>query len=177
MIMRLPLLTILTLLYCSICNAQEIKSPFKGTIAFVELVGHNLTYSINAERSLKQIEDLKLGVRLGFGGIPDEYGAVLGVTGFTGNRNGHLDFGVALSYVYGAQSYQNSGESKVLSSTIFFVPSLGYRYQKSSGGFFFKVGFTPLFKLKDIKEEFSSEIFWKVLPSAGISFGYYFKKD
>lgn len=157
-------------------RSQEIQSDFKGTIGFVELIGHNLTYSLNLESHLKEINNINLGVRFGLGGIPNEYGAALGLTGFTGEKKGHFDFGIALSYVYGAQSYQDSGSEKVMSSTIFIVPTIGYRYQRPTGGFFFKAGITPLFKLKELKEEFASDSYWKVLPSIGICVGHYFKK-
>jgi hypothetical protein len=158
------------------CRCQESGNDFKGTAFYAELIGHTLTYSFNAEHHLKKLRNLNLGIRAGFGGIPTEYGGSLGLTGFTGKNKSHFDMGIALSYIYGAQYYQYSGSNQVRSSTLFIVPTIGYRYQKPASSFFLKAGITPLIKLHDFKEEFSDSIFWKILPSAALSFGYFFSK-
>jgi hypothetical protein len=62
----------------------------------------------------------------------------------------------------------------VYSKALYFIPSLSYRFQKPNGGLFFRVGYTPLLKLKEYSEAFHDI---RINQSFGISLGYFFFRE
>jgi hypothetical protein len=151
------------LTYSTDAFAQKEALDFSARNSlYLELGGSSGRYAVNYSRIIHQKEKLKLNVSAGFTlwhhhrydmslsnrrttwlpGIPIEFSA------FWGRSNHHLEFGVGL-IPYLAPRIQIDADTFEASDKIVFgaiVPlRIGYRYQKPGGGFFYRVGYTPLF--------------------------------
>ena len=143
-------------------TAQKEAEKFTARQAiYLELGGSSGRYAVNYGRIFHQKEKLKLNVSAGFAlwhytsnfspekttwlpVIPIEFTAIWG------RSNHHLELGTGIvSYLQTVdridlETYEVS-EEIVFSA---FVPfRVGYRYQKPGGGFFYRVGYTPILNL------------------------------
>ena len=82
----------------------------------------------------------------------------------TGEGNSHLELGVGgiiySAHVNGEWAFWKSPDEDL--SGVLGTATLGYRYQPTAEGFFFKIGATPMFNESG------------VLPTGGLSLGYAF---
>ena len=122
-----------------------------------EVGGNAILYSVNYDVMLTQggaFNDLsfRIGVSPGFWFIepgpssvwlfiPIELNAIFHMT-----NNSHLELGMGSVVHRGTELY---GEQKRISYAVtrtkaYMTLRTGYRYQRPSGGFFFRIGFTPL---------------------------------
>jgi hypothetical protein len=118
---------------------------------FLELGGAGLLYSLNYERRFNDA----FSVSVGFGAIP-VWGAVatifpLSVHGWTGTEH-HLEYGGGVTLV-----------AQDLDDGRFWVPSMGYRYQRPEGGFLFRATAMGFFRMNDPID---------AIPFAGLSAGW-----
>ena len=134
----------------------------------MELFGHGLFYSLNYERIILNGESLKTSGQVGLAYYPpktdvrDIWVPVIINEIFSYERH-HLEFG--LGHVFINESNRTL-EDEIISREWngMLTGRFGYRYQKPSGRFIFRAGFTPLY-------EYDSKEFH---PLGGLSFGYNF---
>ncbi len=126
----------------------------------VELAGNSYGYALNYGRIFYQKDRLKISASAGFSlryrrasePIRPAYLVPVfpaEITAFWGKSKGHLEFGIGFltyrerRYIFDKDFPRNIREQPYWGKTI--VPRIGYRYQKSAGGFFFRAGYTPTF--------------------------------
>jgi len=164
-------------------DSTSLRTGNKNTL-FVELLGNAAAISINYDRIVLRKKNISLTVCIGAGMIPSNlinqalhnsfksnyvvYGIPISTNLFWGRRKSHFEIGAGLTY---HQGMYGLGPNKY-SKTLFAVARLGYRYQKENGGFFWKIGLTPLFAIADFGEIESSA----AVPLSGISLGYTLKR-
>ncbi len=168
-------LSVFSVMVLSMCipprvRASEPDSTYSHNAIFVEGLGSGLLYSINYDLRITR----DFSVRVGFTSYSIPELLVLGAgaihyTGFPvtasylyGSGASHLELGLGL--VPGYSSFSGgelfSGKSATgTTGTLWGTAFVGYRLQPPEGGFFFRLGFTPLFTFK------------KLLPWGGVSIG------
>ncbi len=136
----------------------------------LDLAGHSGLYSLNGEYIIGDINDSKLNARIGFGyysGDQLEFLSIpIGVNVLTGKNKNHLEFGLGFSYIRGYENLYISteifGNPQVWwrSEGIYFVPSIGYRFDKLTNGLILKVYYSPLIPIYDFfdKDQFINEL-------------------
>jgi hypothetical protein len=150
--------------------AGEEKSDYRKNAIFLELLGPGMFYSVNYDRRIGNNLSLRggfttwnlhgvlfelLGIeRLSMTAFP------LSINYLTGpGKSSHLEIGAGVmpSFVSGKASFtdEETGNATLLMG----IGSIGYRYQKPDGGFFFRVALTPVFT------QYGSAV------SGGLSFG------
>lgn len=146
---------------------------------YLEVGGSSGIYAINYSKIFHQKGKLKLNASAGFSMLPNEKidsktiwlpAIPLEISALFGKSSHHLEMG------FGFTSYLDKttaidSETFELSDKVVFgavIPvRIGYRYQKPEGGFFFRIGYTPLFNVP-VRVGKS----WSFNPyHAGISFG------
>ncbi|WP_439490000.1 hypothetical protein [Algoriphagus sp.] len=175
------LLVLLALSYQA--SAQEEVQTFMARNAlYVEFGGNSGPYSINYSRIIHQKDKLKLNVSSGFSMVPNKVDfqsisnrkwlpvVPLEFSAFWGKSNHHLELGIGIT------SYLDRGlemdlETFEVSDKVFFsafIPlRVGYRYQKPTGGIFYRVAYTPLMQMP-----ISGRDSWEFLPIfAALSIG------
>lgn len=149
------LLVFLLIVFSKLALAQEM--PPKHTF-YAELAFRGPVYSINYDRVFKQEEKFAFSYRLGFSITKEALALPLGFNVFTGKNSAHLE--LSLSVVPYIEQYETFLSKNDHSDTfIYLIPGLGYRYQKPSGGLFFKVVLSPLILLDP-----PSNDFWNMDP-------------
>lgn len=164
--------------------AQDDAQKFTARNAlYLELGGSSGRYAVNYGRIIHQKDKLKVNVSAGF--ALWHYTVDLGpaykrtswhpatpveLTAFWGRSSHHLEFGIGFVPYWEPIGQVEPITLEITEKTVFNagVPlRIGYRYQKPSGGFFFRVGYTPFFNLPvGGREEWSFEP-----RMAGVSFG------
>jgi len=184
-------------------NSQNKTNNLAITL---DLGGNSGFYTLNGEYEVGKIKDYKLNARIGFGYFPimsnvQFIGVPIGINMLTGTKKHHLELGVGLSYIKGlenmhipAGTYGNYLDWWQQSEGVYFAPSVGYRYDKLTGGLILKVYYAPLFTVYDFfdkqkfldrlipvlegnltKEEYYSNSLGgkSVYPTAKNEFGYF----
>ncbi|MFL0684207.1 MAG: hypothetical protein ACJLTB_13450 [Algoriphagus aquaeductus] len=158
---------------------NEAENITAKNAVYLEVGGSSGIYAINYSKIFHQKGKLKLNASAGFSMLPNEKidsktiwlpAIPIEVSALYGKSNHHLEMG------FGFTSYLDKttaidSETFELSDEVVFgavIPvRIGYRYQKPEGGFFFRVGYTPLFNVP-VRAGKS----WSFNPyHAGISFG------
>lgn len=151
----------------------------------IEIFGSSgSSLSIQYDRILKQTYHSFYNLNCGVGYFPPpekdanpNYGVAISLNRTSGIMKNHLEIGVGLTYSKGIiqerdTPYVSKNTFQSLEA-IYSTIRIGYKYQKPTGGLFFRVGFTPMimiYRLSDRK--ISGENF---IPSAGIGLGYTFR--
>ena len=151
-------------------NSQNKPNNFALTL---DLVGNSGFYTLNGEYEVGKIKDYKLNTRIGFGyyswsgrqfiGIP------IGINMITGTKKHHIEFGLGASYIKGAVNWHITGDGTFgnyqewwqQSEAIYFVPSIGYRFEKLTGGLILKVYYSPLITVFNFfdKQDFLNRLY------------------
>ena len=162
-------------------DTAESKTGLVQHTLFLELGGNSIyIYNITYDCSFLLGQKHKIAVASGFQYIPVDdgflltksFGTSMQVNYLYGIKH-HLETGIGITFPFflyydgdGAFGYKGSHTWKTQS--YFFIPiRIGYRYQKSGGGFFWKVAFVPLLWIEDEKLH--------CVPSGGVAIGYTFK--
>ena len=146
--------------------AQEEAEVFTAKNSlYVELLGNAGVYSLNYGRIFHQHNRLKISGSAGLSYIRQSSGArsigisdywtpmlPIEITAFWGRSRHHLEVGSGITFFSSQRLTYNpdfppSNFQKDISLEAVLPLRLGYRYQKPEGGFFFRVGYTPLFNL------------------------------
>ena len=145
------LLCLLTISFNAI--SQEKTKNFALTL---DLFGNSGLYSVNGEYKIAKINNCQVNVRAGFGYciIRRDYeleiiGAPIGLNLLTGTKSHHLELGLGASYVKGMNSVFISDKALLESEGIYFVPSIGYRFDKITGGLILKAYYSPFIGIID----------------------------
>lgn len=145
--------------------AAETVSQTRNTF-YVELLGNAAIYSLNYERFFTP----KLGIRVGGmflrGETSEGDEASVGffpimATYLLGEGNSHFETGLGIGIVTASADIEEVDE-EFSGSDAYATATLGYRYQKPTGGVIFRAGFTPVYAGGNL------------LPWAGVSVGYAF---
>lgn len=149
-------------------NSQNKSDNFALTL---DLAGNSGFYTLNGEYEIGKIKDYKLNARLGFGYYSDNVvhftGIPIGINMLTGTKKHHLELGFGASYIKGIEHmkipagiFGNLQEWSQQSECIYFVPSVGYRFDNLTGGLILKVYYSPLIKIYDFfdKEKFLNRL-------------------
>ncbi len=172
-------LSLLLLLSSFIGDLRAQETPdFKGPIVYLELLGNSgPAYSLSIEHIIFKTPKIYCNARIGYGYFKTskviEQSVPLGINFFVGKRKSHLEGGLGLSYAEGVEASLLNISDR--SKAFYFVPSVGYRFQKSTSGFFFRAAFTPFFKIKDVGDYHFIHVI-KIAPYLGVSLGYFFSR-
>lgn len=169
--------------------AQSDSTIAKNTI-YVEGLGNGIFGSLNYDRLLL-IKKLKFSYRLGFIYLPHNvisfYTIPIEFNFLRGKKN-HSEFGIGFSYVNGLNEKSYNVPDGSNFSTIYEysraiylnVKPIGYRFQRPSGGLFFRTGIAITSKIaelninyRNIKSNSNQPAIW---PTISISLGYTFRK-
>lgn len=149
-------------------NSQNRLNNFALTLDFA---GNSGFYTLNGEYAIGKIRDYKLNARVGFGyysgGSIQFTGIPIGINMLTGTKKHHLELGLGASYIKGIENMQipagtfgNPQEWSQQSEGIYFVPSVGYRFDNLTGGLILKLYYSPLITVYDFfdKEKFLDKL-------------------
>lgn len=116
---------------------------------FLELGGNGIFYSLNYDRLFPISEKVNISSRVGIhytNGFPLEFYRTMAVpievSGlYSIHQNKHfIEIGAGITYLNNHDLFVNQTENILACSF-----RAGYRFQNPSGGFFFKIGFVPLY--------------------------------
>lgn len=160
--------------------AQKETQVFTAKNAlYLEVGGSSGRYAVNYSKIFHQKGKLKLNASAGFSMWRDQINDFktiwlpvipLEASAFYGKSNSHLELGFGVTSYLGRTLDFNSETLELEDKVVFgaYIPlRVGYRYQKPEGGFFFRVGYTPIINIptREGKE-------WNFEPRfAGVSFG------
>ena len=138
-----------TIVYSQIDKDLDTVAILKKNTIYVELGGNAILYSINYDRLFNISNKFKLSSRLGIhytNKVPLQYYRtfcipveVSGLYSFFGRKH-FIEIGTGLSYFNSYDRITNHTEDILIVAL-----RLGYRFQNPEGGFFFKLGFVPLY--------------------------------
>lgn len=168
------LLSVLTitgsLLAGSPAKGQTSNDSLKRNAVYIELLGQGVLYSVNYDYRISD----NIAFRAGFTFWGINFFDKNTLTGFpimvnylSGKNKGHLEAGIGfmplMMVTEGNAGWFSWEEEQKKDSELEVIGNinLGYRYQPRTGGFVFRINFTPL-------------IGPTVIPWAGMSFGYGF---
>ncbi len=144
--------------------AQSTLSSVKQNQLYLELGGNGMIYSINYERSLSE----NFTLRGGFGitpGIIFAEGTFIHIpvtaSYLIGGKSSKFETGLGATYFAGTD-VEIFGLPSDDQTLIFLTGIIGYRYI-SSGGFVFRIAFTPFY---------NGQTEPNFIPSGGLSFGF-----
>jgi hypothetical protein len=170
-------LVFLTLSQSTFAQTEPETFTAKNAI-YLEVGGSSGRYAVNYSKIFHQKGKLKLNGSAGFSMWRDKLNSKttwlpvipLEVTAFYGKSNHHLEMGFGVTSYLGRTLERISGTFELREILVYdaFIPlRVGYRYQKPEGGFFFRVGYTPII---DFPPRTGGN--WSFNPyHAGISFG------
>ncbi len=148
---------------------------FKDNAVFIELVGQTVGFfSINVDYRYNPNFSFRIGFGLSLGyTIPISLNYISHE-----NLSHHFEFGLGLTYGKFATINIFGGSSEPVDA---LIPTafIGYRYQPKKGGLFFRVGFTPWFRINkstnfDREGGYTTKYNIEFIPVGGISLGYCF---
>tara|TARA_B100000809_G_scaffold62197_1_gene58976 strand:+ start:1835 stop:2341 length:507 start_codon:yes stop_codon:yes gene_type:complete len=159
------ILIILVFVIHHVFSQTEIADRSKN-IVFAEVAGAGGFGSVNYEREIIQKGHLKFSLRGGLG--------LYHITDFEMKFNPDLIIPLTMFFYYGKKHHIDVGFGQTISSMVYMDfkelekkrsyhlhsnLSVGYRYQKSSGGFFFKLSYSPLLQFNQIYEHWGAASF------------------
>ncbi|MDR1739527.1 MAG: hypothetical protein LBR45_02075, partial [Bacteroidales bacterium] len=168
---------------CYFCFAQDITKP-KNKIQhnlFLELGGNSVyLYNITYDCSFQLEEKHKITAGLGFQYMPFKvfiffYPHTFGLSpqfNYLYGKKHHLEIGTGITAPFFLYYHYYTQEWRTNSGII--IPlRIGYRYQRSDGGVFWKIAFVPLFG-KGMYFPVGKTGKIPFFPSGGVSIGYTF---
>lgn len=177
-IVAVVFLVFLTLSQSTFAQTEPGTFTAKNAI-YLELGGSSGIYAINYGKIFHQKGRLKLNASVGFSIWPNEKidsktiwlpAVPLEISALYGKSNHHLEMGFGFTSYLDKTTAINSETFELSDKVVFgaIIPvRIGYRYQKPVGGFFFRIGYTPLFNVPvRAGKSWSFDPYW-----AGVSFG------
>jgi hypothetical protein len=148
--------------------SQVKNESFKKNTIYAEFLGQGEFWSINYERMLEINDFVSQSASVGITtnrnlrnlfldqsffnfGNKYNFGTPIAYRLIFGKKNSHLELGVGLTgfYFKGAGSYHDgfcmSYSPDIRRFNSYIVPTIAYRFQQKSGGFFLKVVYSPMF--------------------------------
>ncbi|MDI1354965.1 MAG: hypothetical protein PSX36_08605 [bacterium] len=192
---------------------ENIKSlEIKRNSIYFEVFGQGLYNSFSFDRLYNIDKKIKTSFTAGLTIIPHPelfvLAAPISYNFIFGQKNHHVEFGIGFTAMYLRQGRISASEGYIDNNGIlqtndfvghsndfysFFTPKVGYRFQKSAGGIFFRATLTPpiagVNKIGGVKggkynsdwsytEYFTGAAFfgYRAFPWAGLSIGWTLKK-
>jgi hypothetical protein len=178
---------------------QKNNNYAKNTV-FFEFLGNGGFYSLNYDRILKEVKNHKISIRGGISfsiltnliypdikttdPIPFPWGLPDGYYG-DGLYNKSLILPTEINYLIGKKYFFEIGggltgdihliKNMYGSSLYLFTRIAGFRFQKENGGFFFRAGLVPSFKIFLYKNEFLFDPLRYYFSYISVDFGYTLK--
>jgi hypothetical protein len=126
----------------------------------LDIGGNSGGYSINGEYQFHSSDKYQLNAKLGLGYLPFKttnfFSIPIGVNILSGSKNHHFEFGIGTSYLKGL-SISSIGEENnkkdYPTKAIYFIPSVGYRFDKLTKGIIFKIYYSPLIVIHDFMDK------------------------
>jgi hypothetical protein len=188
------------------------RTETKRNTIYIEAFGQGLYNSFTFDRLYNVDKKIKTSFSAGLTTIPHPELFVVGTpvsyNFLFGQKNHHLELGIGITPMYLRQGRIDCSESVTDANGViqtnsfvgyqnnfysYFTPKIGYRFQKNTGGFFFRFTFTPsvaginaiggvqggnLIKRNQEIQYFKYAAFFepnKIFPWAGISIGWTLK--
>jgi hypothetical protein len=159
---------------------------------FMEVGGNTMLYSLNYDRIIFQKKNMFISTRVGLSCIPlnanFSYLFPFETDFCIGKKNNHFEVGAGILYFHNHSYYLSRGIQNdfvpiyLNMDAVILTGRIGYRYQRPTGGFFFRASFVPMVQLFEKTRDdrygtYSENVIggFSVLPWAGISFGYTLK--
>ncbi|SEG29747.1 hypothetical protein [Algoriphagus boritolerans] len=170
-------LVFLTLSQFTFAQTEPETFTAKNAV-YIEVGGSSGRYAVNYSKIFHQKGKLKLSASAGFSMWPKKFDSKtiwlpsipIEVSALFGKSNHHLELGMGItsyltrSLAFNSETFENI--DKVVFDAAIPV-RIGYRFQKPEGGFFFRVGYTPVINFPTGgKGGWGFDPYW-----AGISFG------
>lgn len=185
---KIIILSVLLLTFTLLNGQESFDSNSKKNTLSIEAVGTSASpLSLNYDRVLFMKPNYHINLSLGFGYFPSvkDWNPIIGIpltiNISMGKTKHFFEVGTGLTYNSGLEQSgydyfgDFSGNSSIADAEsvkgLLWAFRLGYKYQRPTGGFFLRVGFTPLFRIKtlsDLKPEN------KFIPAFGLGIGYSF---
>jgi len=156
------LFVIFTSTQTSFSQGNKDTTQIKRNSLYIEIGGNTGSYSINYDLIICHKNNFKLTGRVGFSILPTNTCPTvfpIELNGLYGKTKQYFEYGIGYSPII------YLGKNKEKSSDL-ILARLGYRYQKTDGGLFFRIGFTPIIKNAD--DEFGQ---FRFTPWFGVSIG------
>jgi hypothetical protein len=138
--------------FTSTSIAQDLP-PLKGPAVYLAVFGTTPGVSINSEFRVFNTKQRTAYLMAGFGTLDRKecrYLAIpIGLNLVKGRGIHHSEVGAAFTYNEGSQT----AGTNVGNKSLYFAVTGGYRYQRSTGGFFFRLYYSPRIKLKEWGDE------------------------
>lgn len=145
-------------IYCQ--DIDNIHTNAVQNHTYFSFGGAGVYYSLIYERQLIYRNSYSAGVKAGIGtdfspaSFPDEFNIPVGGYFLYGKRNSHLDVSFCFTN-YFLQQYDYDDDRNYNEYKLLLVPSIAYRYQKNSGGFLARIGFSTVFYFNDVSNTVS----------------------
>lgn len=150
---------------------------------FLELAGVGGPYSINYERQFHT----NLVGRVGFSYLGSDFLIPVSLSKIFGEKRHHFEIGLGLTFnrykiTIGSRTILITGgnQQQVIQqkldvywyNSLYLTSFIGYRFQKPDKKFFYRCGFTPLWRFYNTDPE--SNKLYQFIPWGGLSVGYRF---
>lgn len=129
-------------------------------VVVIDFGGNSGVYSMNNEYEIINHAQFKVNTRIGFGYLPVKgsyfFCLPVGINLFTGEQKHHLEVGLGSTIISGLSFTNiqiNSTDKYYADKAIYFVPSVGYRYDGLNKGLIIKLYYSPLVLLHDLLNE------------------------
>jgi hypothetical protein len=150
----------LSIFFAGQVNAQRITESSGRNAFYVDVSSQGPIYSINYDRIFRQGEKLDYSFNAGFSVAKHAIGFPVGVHFITTNSDHHAEFGVTfIPYIEQKPALEGSAGKGDKDKYLYINPGVGYRYQKSTSGFFVKALVGPSVFLDP-----PSDDFWNMDP-------------
>lgn len=171
------------LLEVTYCSGQP-KIFEKKNAFYIEALGNARLVSANYERIFNQSTNMKTAIRLGYGFWRVAYDEntytnsmlPLELNTLIGNSQHHLEVGAGTALNFETikpMYYYGFGETRTV-TYLSYQGRIGYRYQKPTGGFLFRVAFTPFYTRDYSFAAGKNDYENKFYPWVGLTGGYSF---
>jgi hypothetical protein len=144
--------------------SQDKPHPF---VLLLDVAGNSGGYSLNGEYEFFRSDKYIVNALSGFGYFPiyntNFLSIPIGINLLTGKQNHHLEFGLGASYLKGltfSRTYWLGTTTYYPTESLYFIPSVGYQYDKLSKGLIFKIYYSPLVVIHDFihKDKIINEV-------------------
>jgi len=157
----------------NIALSQDNDSSFLSKNTFyIDLASKGAYYSLNYDRIFHQGDKLNFSYKIGFSILKDVIAMPIGVNLLKGKNEHHIELSITvMPYIDQYKSFLSDND--LSDKYLYIISGIGYRYQKLSGGFYFRAAFSPMLILDPRSNDFwkmDAEFSAAVNISAGWSF-------
>jgi len=143
----------------NICGQENnVVTPLKRNTLFLEVGGQSLYASISYDRLFRMDKKTKTSVTCGLALLPLKgyffISTPISYNFLFGQKNHHLELGPGLTFI--SESYNNRTYS-----LLYFSPKIAYRFQRPTGGLFFRFSFVPtMFGVENYSIRRSTDLYY-----------------